>query len=148
VDRRARLALLRLGDHLDVRERVAALELLAVELAVAADLRHEPLRQRVDDGEADAVQATGDLVAVAAELAAGVQLRQHDRHGGEPLVLDQVDGDAAAAVGDRDGVVRMKRHLDAVVVSGERLVDGVVDDLVDEMVEAPGAGRADVHPRP
>ena len=31
----------------------------------------------------------------------------------------------------------MEGHLDAVVAAGERLVDGVVDDLVDEVVEAP-----------
>ena len=30
----------------------------------------------------------------------------------------------------------------------ERLVDGVVDDLVDQVVEAARAGRADVHARP
>ena len=33
-------------------------------------------------------------------------------------------------------------------MAGERLVDGVVDHLVDEVVEAAGAGRADVHTRP
>ena len=38
--------------------------------------------------------------------------------------------------------------LDAVVAAGERLVDGVVDDLVDEVVEAARAGRADVHAGP
>ena len=30
-------------------------------------------------------------------------------------------------------------------MAGERLVDGVVDHLVDEVVEAARAGRADVH---
>ena len=35
----------------------------------------------------------------------------------------------------------------AVAEAGERLVDGVVDDLVDEVVQAPLAGRADVHAR-
>ena len=39
-------------------------------------------------------------------------------------------------------------HLDRVVVARQRLVDGVVDDLVDEVVEAARAGRADVHPGP
>ena len=42
----------------------------------------------------------------------------------------------------------MERDLDAVVAARERLVDGVVDDLVDEVVEAPETGRADVHARP
>ena len=32
-----------------------------------------------------------------------------------------------------------------VAVAGERLVDGVVDDLVDEVVQTARAGRADVH---
>ena len=42
----------------------------------------------------------------------------------------------------------MERHLDAVVAARERLVDGVRDHLVDEVVEAARAGRADVHARP
>ena len=37
----------------------------------------------------------------------------------------------------------MDRHLDVVVVARHRLVDGVVDDLVDEVVEA---ARARVEP--
>ena len=35
--------------------------------------------------------------------------------------------------------------VDRVAVAGERLVDRVVDDLVDEVVQAAHAGRADVH---
>ena len=34
-----------------------------------------------------------------------------------------------------------------VGLAGERLVDSVVDNLVDQVVEAAGAGRADVHAR-
>ena len=79
VDRRARVALLGLADDLHVGGGLAAGELLAVDLAVAADLGDEPLRERVHDRDADAVQAARDLVAVAAELAAGVELRQDDR---------------------------------------------------------------------
>ena len=59
--------------------RRAALVLLAPDVAVAADLDVQQLRQRVDDRDADAVQAAGDLVAAAvAELAAGVQDGEHD----------------------------------------------------------------------
>src|SRR6478672_3711795 len=42
----------------------------------------------------------------------------------------------------------MQRHVDLVVATRERLVDAVVDHLVDEMVEAAGARRTDVHARP
>ena len=128
--------------------RDAARELLAVDLPVELDRRDQPLGERVDDGHADAVQAAGDLVAVAAELAAGVELRQDDLERGDPGARDLVDRDAAAAVDDGDRVVGVDRHLDRVVVARHRLVDGVVDDLVDQVVEAADAGRADVHPRP
>ena len=58
-----------------------------------------------------------------------------------------VDGDAAAVVGDGDRVVGVDDDLDLVGLAGQRLVDGVVDDLVDQVVQAARAGRADVHAR-
>ena len=129
-----------------VGHRFAALVVLRPDVAVAADLQVQALGERVDDGDADAVQAAGDLVAAAVpELAAGVEDGQHDLGRGALLFLHRLDRDAAAVVGDRAAVVRVEDDADAVAVAGEGLVDGVVDDLVDEVVEAAGAGRADVH---
>jgi len=92
------------------------------------------------------VEAARHLVAIAAELAPGVELREHDREG-RLAVLHRVDRDARPPVPDRDRVVGVEGHLDALVPPLEGLVDGVVDDLVDEVVEAPEAGRTDVHAR-
>ena len=120
--------------------------LLRPVVAVAADLHEQALGQRVDDRHADAVQAAGDLVAAAvAELAAGVQHGEHDLDRRAALLLVHRDGDPAAVVDDGDRVVGVDRDGDLGAVAGERLVDGVVDDLVDEMVQAHHAGRADVH---
>ena len=106
----------------------------------------ELVRERVDDRDADAVQTAGDLVAAAfAELAAGVQDGEDDLEGGLVLLLHLRDGDAAAVVDDRDGVVRVDRHRDRVAVAGQRLVHRVVHDLVDEVVQPAHTGRADVH---
>ena len=92
------------------------------------------------------MQAAGDLVAAAlAELAAGVQDGEHDLDGRLALLLHDRDGDAAAVVDDGDRVVGVDRDRDLAAEAGERLVDGVVDDLVDEVVQAHHAGRADVH---
>ena len=114
--------------------------------AVAPHLDVELLRERVDDRDADAVQPAGHLVAAAvAELAAGVEHRQHDLDRRLVLLLHRGDGDAAAVVDDRDRVVRVDRHVDAVAVARERLVDRVVHDLVDEVVQPAHTGRADVH---
>ena len=117
--------------------RVAARELLPVDLPVASHLGDEPLGERVHDRDADAVEAAGDLVAVPAELAARVQLREHDGERREVLILDQVDRNPRAVVDDRHRMVGVQPHLDEVVAARERLVDGVVDDLVDQVVEAP-----------
>lgn len=104
-------------------------------------------RERVDDGDAHAVQAAGDRVPAAAELAAGMQLR-HDRlHAGDAFARHFVDRDATAVVDDADAVVGQNRHLDVRGVAGERLVDRIVDDLVHQVVQAARAGGADVHAR-
>ena len=92
------------------------------------------------------MQAAGHLVAVVVELAAGVEHRQHDFGRRLPARV-QIDRDAAAVVDDRDRSVDVNRDVDLIAEAGERLVDRVVDDLVDEVVQPGGAGRPDVHRR-
>src|SRR5690606_13462806 len=92
-------------------------------------------RQGVDDGDADAVKTTGDGVSAATELSAGVQDRHHDLDGRLLLLLVDVDRNTAAVVGDSESAVLADEHPDVVAVPGERFIDGVVDDLVDEVVE-------------
>ncbi len=125
---------------------LAALVVLAPDVAVAADLQVQALGEGVDDGDADAVQAAGDLVAAAvAELAAGVEDGEDDLRRRAPLFLHRLDRDAAAVVLDRAAVVRVEDDANGVAVTGEGLVDRVVDDLVDQVVQTARPGRADVH---
>ena len=126
---------------------MAALVGLVVDLAVAPDLEIERLRQRVDDRDADAVQAARHLVAVVVELAAGVQHRQHD-FGGRLAAGVLADRNAAAVVDDGHRAVDVDRDVDLIAEAGQRLVDRVVDDLVDEVMQPGGTRRADVHRRP
>src|SRR5687768_10011587 len=58
-----------------------------------------------------------------------------------------VDRDTAAVVGHPAPAVFQEGDLDAVGVPRHGLVDGVVDHLVYEVVEAAGTGRTDVHAR-
>ena len=84
----------------------AELEGLAPQVAAVLHLDDQAARQRVDDRDADAVQAAGDLVAAAAELAAGVQ---HRSAPSSPRGCSSagcgVGGDAAAVVLDPDAAV-------------------------------------------
>ena len=132
----------RLGD--------AVAEADEVLLAVAPDLELEHGRERVHHRHADAVQAARHLVGVVvlalAEFAAGVQLRHHHLGRRDALLGMDVGGDAAAVVAHGAGAVGVEGDDDLAGEAGERLVDGVVDDLVDHVVQARAViGVADVH---
>src|SRR5699024_1141491 len=120
---------------------------LAPDGSVTEDLDEQPGRQGVDDRDADTVQAAGGGKAAAAQLPAGVEHGEDDLDGGLALRLDDVHRDPAAVVDDADAAVLEDGDVDGRRVTGEGLVDGVVDDLVHQVVQAPLAGGADVHAR-
>ena len=62
---------------------IAPGKLHLIDLAVLVDLDLQPLGQGVDHAGAHAVEAAGDLVAAAAELAAGVEDGKHHLQGGQ-----------------------------------------------------------------
>src|SRR5215213_4270673 len=58
----------------------------------------------------------------------------------------KIDGDAAAVVADADGVAGLVQNdLDLVGEAVDVLIDGVINDLPDEMVQAGLIDAADVH---
>lgn len=123
----------------------AGLVLLRPAEALGPDLDGDLRGQRVHDGDAHAVQTTGDGVAAASELAARVQDGEHDLDRGLPLGGDDAHGDATAVVDDADAAVGQDRDVDRVRVTRQGLVDGVVHDLLHHVVKATLTGRADVH---
>ena len=126
--------------------RLTAMVFLVIALAMALHGHFQLLGEGIDDREADPVQTARDFVAAPAKLAAGMQLGEDHLQGRlSALVLHWIDGNAAAIVGDGRGVVPVEGDLDVVAEAGQRLVDGVVHDLPNEMVEAPVVGGPDVH---
>ena len=101
--------------------------------------------QGVHHGDAHAVQAARDRVAAASELAAGMQLGHDHLDAALALAWHLVHRDATAVVVHPDAVVGQDGDFNVVSVPGQSLVDRVVDDLVDQMMQAPGARRTDVH---
>ena len=93
------------------------------------------------------MEAAGDLVAAAAELAAGVEDGHDHLEGGLAHLGVLGHGDAAAVVLDGERAVGVDGHLDVGAEAGKGLVDGVVDDLVDQMMIAALGRVADVHGR-
>ena len=116
-----------------------------IDLAVPVDLDRQPLGEGVHHAGAHAVEAAGDLVAPAAEFSAGVEDGVHHLQGGLTGLGLDVHGDAAAIVHHGDGVPLVDLHQDVRAVAGQGLVDGVVHDLIDQMVQAGGGGGSDIH---
>ena len=137
--------LFRVADDLEVLFRNTQVELLVVDMPVLTDFDFEPVRQGVDDGGTDAVETAGDLVSATAELTAGMEDGQNDRDRGNAQFLVDTDGDASTVVADFDDVPGQDVHFNVCAEAGQRLVDGVIDDLIDQMVESAGTGRTDVH---
>ena len=131
---------------LQLRGRLAAREGLDPGLPVARHLDDQLVGQRIDDRDADAVQAARGRVDLAVELAARMQRGEDDLQ--RRLVLElgmRIDRHAAAIVADQHLVAGQHFDMDGVGVAGDGLVHGVVQHLGDEMVHRPLVGAADIH---
>ena len=92
------------------------------------------------------MQAAGHLVGILVEFSAGMELGHDDLGRRDAFLLVDVGRDAAAIVGDGDGAIGVERHRHAVGMAGQRLVDGVVDHLIDHVMQARAViGVADIH---
>ena len=98
------------ADHRERRDGFAVAELHEVFLAVAPDGELEPGRERIDDGNADAMQAARNLVGVLVEFSAGMQLRHDDFGRRHAFALVDVGRDAAAVVAHGAGTVGIERE--------------------------------------
>jgi hypothetical protein len=94
------------------------------------------------------VQTARNLVRPFVELAAGVQLGEHDLGCRHPFGGVDIDGNAPSVVLDGDAAVDVDGDLDLIAKPAQRFVDGVVNDFEDEVVQPALAGVADVHTGP
>jgi len=93
------------------------------------------------------VQAARNLITAFAELAAGMQHRHDDFDRGLMLFGVDVDRNSAPVVFDRHRAVRPERHVDFGRVTCHRFINGVINGLIDELMQSALRGIADVHPR-
>src|SRR5690606_8704068 len=130
-----------------VLARHAAGEGLRELLALAPDGPFQPLRQRIDDGRTDAGQPARGRVGRLREFSARGWHRRDYRRRRERLAvaLLRVERHAARLVAHRDPAIPVDLDPDVLAVAGNRLVSRVVERLPDEVVQAGGAGGADVH---
>ena len=127
---------------------IAPLKPLAVEMAVVSHLHLQPFGKGVHHAGAHAMETAGNLVAAAAELAAGMEDGEDHRHRRQPCLLLDTHRDTPAVIGNPDDVPREDIHLNMGAVPRQGFINGVIYNFIDQVMEALGAGRADVHARP
>ena len=133
------------ADDLQIIKHLAAGVFLLINFAVLIDRHFQVLGQGVHNRRAHAVQTAGDLVALAAELAARVQHGQTDLHGRAVQLGMNAHREAAAVVPNLAGAVLMQDDLDVGAVARQRFVNGVIHDFINAVMQSAVIRGANVH---
>src|SRR5260370_40155176 len=98
----------------------------------------------------DTVGAAGDFVSRRVEFPAGMKRGQYDLGRCDFLAVHDhvVNWDTTAVINNGDRVIDVDGDVDLGGETGQRFVDRVVDDFVDQMMQAHFAAGTDVHRRP
>ena len=118
---------------------------------IAPNPQLQPLRQRVHHRHAHAMQTARHFIGIAAvigvvEFAARVQLGHDDLGRRDALFLVHVHRNAAPIVAHRNAAVGVDFHGHCGGMAGQRLVNAVVDNLIDHVMQArPIVGVTNIH---
>ena len=93
------------------------------------------------------MKTPGDLVRGVAELSTRMKGGQYDLGGGSVLGGVNIDWNTTAVVDDGYAGVLVDGDGDFAAETAYGFIDGVVYDLVDEVMEPLGTGGPDVHCR-
>ena len=134
-------------DAVHVASTIVTPSHVYVVAAVAHGTRWRPRLYVLSGG--GVLEATHDLDGELAHGGPGRLVEQPDPRRGHALLRVDVHGDAAAVVEHGDGIVGVEGDQHAARMARQRLVDRVVDDLIDHVVQAgPVVGVADIHAGP
>jgi hypothetical protein len=135
-------------DGLEIGAFDTTLEFHLMDGPVAGDRDFHPFADEVDDRCAYAMKPAGGFVGgsvVVLEFSTGAQGGEDDFDSWDAFGGVNADGDAAAIVDDRAGAIGINFDENAFRIAGQGLVDGVIDDFVDEVMKPAWVVSADVH---
>ncbi len=125
----------------------AALVFLFPNLALPVNGCPEVAGKCIHHGDTYPVQPPGYLIGVLVELTPGTDLGHDDLQGGNAFLFVQVHGYPAAIVLYGYRIILVDGNGNGITVAAHGFVDGVVDDLVHQVVQAADPYIADIHRR-
>jgi hypothetical protein len=121
--------------------------LLGIGPSIPADFRSQVFGQTVDHRPTDSVKSAGDFIRTAAELSSGVQSSHYSFQGGFSGGWVDIYGDATTVVLNRDYTFGIQFDFYQVTKASHGLIDGVIENFVDQVMQTALVGAADVHTR-
>ncbi len=91
------------------------------------------------------MKSSWDLIGLRVEFPAGMKSGHHDFSGWPFLSFVNPDRDSSAIIGNGDTRIHVDNDIDLVAVPGQRFIDAVVDDFIDQMVKPLRPGAPDIH---
>ena len=116
-----------------------------VYLTVTLDINITPLGQGVDHRSADAMQAAGYHVGLAAEFSPGMKHGHYRFQGGYLGGGMNIYRDTAPVIRDAYGIILINCHNDTIAATGHGFIDAVISNLVYQVMKPALVGTPDVH---
>ena len=138
------LALYRQQAVLELCNGISSLILVLIKKTAAANADGHPFRESIDHGRTYAVQSSAGLICLIIKFSAGMKSGEHHAFRAHTFLVHS-DRYASAVVFHGAGPVLLQYDLDRGAVSCQMLVHGVIDNLIDQMIESSGGDTADVH---
>ena len=130
------------------RDRLAIPVLLLVHTTVSSHGKLERFGKGVDHRYADTMETTGYFVAIVVEFSACMEGRHDDLRCANVFFRVNVHRYASSVVPHRNGFFRMNVDMHFITMSCQRLVDGVIYQLLHHVMQAcPILSITNVHAR-
>ena len=118
---------------------------LPVDFSVALYLGHGSHAQGIDHRNTDTMETAGNLVGGMVELATGME-GGHDQFQGRHIFRRMhIHRNTATVILNRDRIILVDNNAYLRAVACKGLIYGVVDHLVDQMMQTLDTGIADIH---
>ncbi|MNL41801.1 hypothetical protein D3C87_1642250 [compost metagenome] len=93
------------------------------------------------------MQTTGNLISILVKFTTGVENCQYNLQSRFILFGVHSGGDTATVVFNGNGIIFLYRYIDGIAVTCHRLINGVVNNLPNQVVHPFEASVTDIHRR-
>ena len=142
------MATFSIANNLQMLNNITMRETSQMFLALAPNTQVQPYRQGINHRNAHTVQAAGNFVGVVVKLTAGVELGHDNFRSRNSLFFVHADRNTTAVVANGCGTVRIKNNFGLITITGQSLINGVIQHLIYHMMKTRAVVRVtNVHSR-